>query len=567
MLKKAQNYFLEKRFNLAIFAIILLGTLVWSLTMIRSGLCFDKNCQSGIGFWGANGHDGIWHLALIRSLSSGRLDNPVFAGEPLKNYHLGYDYLLALINRFFGVSPSILYFQIFPPILAFLIGFLVFKLVLKMTKNKIFAFWSLFFVYFGGGFGFLVSLIREGRFAGDSMFWAQSQASTLLNPPYAFSLIFLILGLLFFDNYLKKGKWRFALLTIISWSFLSQVKIYSFLLLALSLFSFVFLRKSYFRKVFAVLLGVLFFNFLVYFPINGFSSSIIEFRPFWFLETLMAFPDRLGWTKFYQAMTTFLLSGSYVKASILYLIAFFIFFFGNLGSRFLSLLVLFKKKNDITLFLSLIIFWGIVLPLFFVQKGTAWNTIQFFYYSLFFLSVFAGIELGKLILKFRYPVFLIFLFLIFTLPATVTTLGHYLPRLPQSRLPREEIEALNFLSQLPRGKVLSLQIPGVVYDDYIFPTPLYVYDSTSYVSAFSGKEVYLEDLVNLNIMGYDYKIRLGRIESFLKNPNSYDSKKFLDEENVDYVYVVRRSSLDESKLGYLERIFENKLSLILKVGR
>ncbi len=565
MLRKAQSYFLEKRTDLAIFAVIFLGTLVWSLTMVRSGLCFDRNCQSGVGFWGANGHDGVWHVALIKSLSSGSLDNPVFAGERLKNYHLGYDFFLSLMSRFFKVSPSFLYFQIFPPVLAFLIGFLVFKLVFKMARNKLFVFWSLFFVYFGGGFGFLVSLVREGKLAGDSMFWAQSQATTLLNPPYAFSLIFLLLGILFFEGYLKRGKSSFALLTIVSWGFLSQIKIYAFVLVILSLVSLIFLRISHFRKLTTIFLGVLFLNILISLPINRLPSSIIEFRPFWFLEALMAFPDRLGWAKFYQAMTTFVLAGNYMKASILYLIAFILFFFGNLGSRFLSLRTFFRKKNGLTLFLYLIIFWGLFLPLFFVQRGTPWNTIQFFYYSLFFLSVFAGIELGFLALKFRRRFWLTLLFFLITLPTTATTLGHYLPRFPQSRLPKGEIEALSFLSQLPHGRVLSLQVPGVVYDDYNSPTPLYAYDSTSYVSAFSGKEVYLEDLVNLSIMGYDYKPRLNQVESFLKNPDSGNSKEFLDKEKIDYIYIVRRSSLDENKLNYLERVFENEDSLILKV--
>ncbi len=407
MLKKVQNYFLEKGSKLLVFTIIFLGTLIWSLTMVRSGLCFDENCQSGIGFWGANGHDGIWHLSLIKSLSWGSLENPVFAGERLRNYHFAYDFFLSLMARFLKINPSVLYFQIFPPILAFLIGFLVFRLVFGITRNKLFVFLSLFFVYFGGGFGFLVSLIREGRFGGDSMFWAQSQATTLVNPPYAFSLVFLLLGILFFERYLKEPKPNFALLIVFSWGFLSQVKIYAFILLVFSLFSFILLKKNYSKKTILVLLAILFTNLLVYLPINGISSSLVEFKPFWFLETLMAFPDRLGWTKFYQAMTTFASSGNYIKASVFYFVAFLIFFFGNLGSRFFSLGRFLRRMDTLSLFLSLIILWGLLLPLFFVQKGTPWNTIQFFYYSLFFLSIFAGIELGGVILKLKNPFWLI----------------------------------------------------------------------------------------------------------------------------------------------------------------
>ena len=565
MLKKAHAYFLARKSDFAIFVIVFLGSSFWSLTMVRSGLCFDKSCVSGIGFWGANGHDGIWHLALIRSLASGSLENPVFAGEMIKNYHLGYDFILSLFYRFFGIEPSLLYFQIFPPILAILIGFLTFKLVFLLTKSKSAVFWSLFFVYFGGGFGWMVNLIREGRLGGDSMFWAQSSVTTLVNPPFAMSLVFLLLGLLFFDKYLKKGDLRLAFLTILFWGFLSQVKVYASILIILSLFPFLLVRRII-RRVIFILVLIVFLNIFVLVPFNEVSSSIVEFKPFWFLETLMAFPDRLGWTKFYQAMTTYYLSGSYFKAFLFYFLAFLIFFFGNLGTRFLFLTRLIRRFNFLDLFLFLIAFWGLLLPMFFVQKGTPWNTIQFFYYSLFFFGVFAGIEFslifsrGKGFLK-------VIIVLFFTLPTTFTTMGHYLSHIPQSRIPQEELEALRFLSSLPSGRVLSLQIPGVAYDKYDFPIPLYDYDSTSYVSAFSGQKVYLEDLVNLGITGYHYQDRLERVKAFIKFPDSKDSREFLKIAGIDYVYIVRRQSFSEEKIKYLSKVFENERVLILKVNR
>jgi len=42
--------------------LIIIGSLVWSLTMVKSGLCWDAKCVGGIGFWGPNGHDGVWHI-------------------------------------------------------------------------------------------------------------------------------------------------------------------------------------------------------------------------------------------------------------------------------------------------------------------------------------------------------------------------------------------------------------------------------------------------------------------------------------------------------------------------
>src|SRR5258708_39179076 len=81
--------------NLKVILLIILGTLSWSLTMVKSGIVYSY----GAGFWGANGHDGIWHVSLINSLARGTFEMPVFAGAQIKNYHLGFDLLVALLLR------------------------------------------------------------------------------------------------------------------------------------------------------------------------------------------------------------------------------------------------------------------------------------------------------------------------------------------------------------------------------------------------------------------------------------------------------------------------------------
>ena len=124
--------------------LIIIGTFLWSLTIVKSGWIYSY----GMGFWGANGHDGIWHISLIESLSRGSLAAPMFSGENIKNYHLGFDLILAGLHRLTGVPVVNLYFQIAPVILAFLIGFLTFKL----TRNL----WSVFFVYFGGNWAWIL---------------------------------------------------------------------------------------------------------------------------------------------------------------------------------------------------------------------------------------------------------------------------------------------------------------------------------------------------------------------------------------------------------------------------
>src|SRR3990167_16399 len=184
MLKKFfQTYFLD---DLKALILILLGTLTWSLTMVKSGIAYSYR----MGFWGPNGHDGIWHIALAGSLAKGSWQMPMFAGEIIKNYHLGFDLILAALHKITFIPIVNLYFQILPPIFALVIGVGVYLFVYEWRKSRYQAFWATFFTYFAGSLGWLVTYLRHRQFEGESMFWSQQSISTLVNPPFALSLIF-----------------------------------------------------------------------------------------------------------------------------------------------------------------------------------------------------------------------------------------------------------------------------------------------------------------------------------------------------------------------------------------
>lgn len=236
--------------------LIFLGSLIWSLTMVKSGLLY----AFGIGFWGPNGHDGVWHLSLITSLAKGSLEMPVFAGEMIKNYHIGFDLLLALIHRLTFIPVSTLYFQITPPLLAVLIGIYVYRFIFAWRHDQAAAVWGVFFTYFGGSLGWLVSLIKNGQTGGESMFWAQQGISTLINPPFALSLviIFYVLYLLVRSSFTLKTLQTVFLGFLIG--SLSIIKIYASILFLLAL-AVVCVKEHRLRKllVVSVLFSLLFF--------------------------------------------------------------------------------------------------------------------------------------------------------------------------------------------------------------------------------------------------------------------------------------------------------------------
>lgn len=504
------------------YLLIFLGTLSWSLTMVKSGW----NYPYGMGFWGANGHDGVWHIALAEGLSKGSFQIPVFAGQILQNYHLGFDLFLAVLHLITRISTVNLYFQILPPIFAFLVGWLTYKFVFEWTKYNKAALLATFFVYFGGSFGWLIG-------KGESVFWSQEAISTLINPPFAMSLIFILLGLIS----LQKNK---KFLAILFFGLLIQIKSYAGILVLSALLV---------SGNIVIFLGSLLISILIFFPLFKFSSGILVWQPFWFLETMMGAADRIGWIKFYSAMTNYKLGHNLIKGIPAYLIAFAIFWLGNVGTRFLFVFRKFKT-DSMNIFIYSIILAGIIIPIFFLQKGTPWNTIQFFYYSLFFSSILTGIALSKIN---RYWLIVVVLL---TIPTTLITLKDvYIPSRPPAMIGNDELSALNFLAKQSDGIVLTYPFDSVAsrLAENNPPRPLYLYTSTAYVAAFSKHPTFLEDEINLDITGYNWQERRKEIEEWYKEKDQIKALDFLKKNNIKYVYLLK----GQRQLNF-EKIFENK---------
>ena len=574
----------QRTISIGGWMLIIIGSITWSLTMVKSGLIYTF----GMGFWGPNGHDGVWHIALANSLSKGSWEVPIFAGEQIENYHIGFDLLLSWLHKFTFIPVHNLYFQIVPPILAFFTGIFCYRFVRVWRKSKIQAFWATFFVYFGGSLGWIVTYFRSGRIDGESLFWSQQSISTLVNPPFALSLVLIFVGLYYLTKGLRQRNRKFLTIATFIFGILVQIKVYSGILTLFGLFASG-LRQIVKRKgisLIKVATGALIISILIFSPVTRDVDSTVVFKPFWFLETMMAVSDRVAWPRFYEAMINYKFGNIWIKGFMAYSTAFGIFVLGNFGARLISLKWFYSHIKNIKgvgfvdTILTTIITLGILFPLFFVQSGTPWNTIQFMYYSLIFSGVVAGVVFGEWMERkikkdgtsIYHPRLLIPLvsMIIITLPTTFGTLSnHYLPLRPPAKIPLEELEALNFLNNQPSGVVLAYpydEISAQIAETNP-PRPLYLYESTAYVSAFSNQTVYLEDEVNLNITGYNWPERR---KSVLEFYNSLDHElvwNYLRENNITYIYWVsgQRAKLGEDQLG-IERIFENDLVSIFKVN-
>ncbi len=552
--------------------LIFLGSLSWVLTVFKSGLMYPF----GMGFWGANGHDGIWHIALTESLKQGSLSMPVFAGSGLQNYHIGFDLILAFLSKITFIPVNNLYFQIVPIILSLLIGLLTYRFVSNWVGSQKAALWSTFFVYFGGSFGWVIG-------KGESAFWSQQAITTLINPPFALSLVFILAGFLILQKLTKKYSFAYFLLAVLLFGSLIEIKAYAGILclgglLIVGVYSFTKDKTFLFLKIFlfSLLLGI-----ILYLPLNKNSAGLLVFQPFWFLETLMGLADRLNWQRFYSAMLTYRSGRQFPKMIPAYLVAFAIFWIGNMGTRLTDGFLFWKwTKNIKTLgwieiFVSSIIVAGALIPMLFLQKGTPWNTIQFFYYTLFFSSVLAGIGFAKFSNNLKLNISIIRIIevgvVLLTIPTTMLTLKDvYIPSRPPAKISGEELSALKFLSAQPQGIVLTRP-----FDEFkakaaesFPPRPLYLYASTAYVSAFSKHQTFLEDEINLDITGYNWQDRRDRVLAWYGNQNDFtEAREFLKGNNIAYIYWVKESHspLDLGKLG-IKNIYENSLVTIYKVN-
>lgn len=536
--------------NKLFFLVLLLGTSSWSLVSIRSGIYYQH--VGGIGFWGPHGHDAIWHLSIINSLSKFSINLPIYSGITLKSYHFGYDFLIALLHKLTFIPISVLYFQIFPTASSLVIGLLVYYLVFLLTESRKSSLLATIFVYFGGNWAWVLN-------KGESTFWAQQSISTQINPPFALSLIFLLIGLIL----LQKNKMLYASLFF---GILVQIKIYAgllilFSLLTIGLWRFIFFKNSNLLKLFS---STFFVSLILTLPFYS-SNQVFIFKPFWFLESMMAAVDRLSWQKYAEAMLNYNLAKNYPKLFLSYFVAFLVFTIGNLGTRIVAIKLFLNKKtykniSDIYIILLLIIIVGTLIPIFFIQSSTPWNTIQFFYYSLFFLSILSGIAIAN------FNKYLIFLIILLTIPTTFLSLkNYYLTYLPASKISQYELNALKKLKELPEGLVLTypFDYEEQKFADTRFPRSLYVYDTSSYVSAYSSKNVFFEDEINLSILNIDYNERRQQVLDFFYIFNKEQQIDFLKKNKIKYIYVV--TDLYSQNLEY-EVLFANDLVKIYNLN-
>ena len=546
--------------TIIILAVFILGMAGQLAIISPSGIIKDGSLL----FWSANGHDGAWHIALMEEMKKGwPLQNPVFAGEKLVNYHFFSDILPAMISKYLSIPNTDLYFRIFPLLSSLFLGASAYFLTKRLTKNPSAPIWATIFTYFAGSFGYIVTYLKNKTIGGESIFWATQPQSAGGNPPQIISDFIFLAAIYFYmffsqENRGSKKHVLFAI-SVLLFGTLSSFKVYAGVtaLISLGIVGVWELIKK--RKletlVLAFVSGAL--ALALYLPNTSGSASFLIFEPWWYIRTMVVEPSRLDWLDL-ELRRQFYLDRGGIK-SVLRIIeyegaAFVIFFFGNLGMRFLGLKNFFKMHPIIKVAITI----SLVLPLLFLQKGVASNTSQFLQFFVLLFGILAGVQVAQIPTRFRY----VFgpLIIILMIPTQIGLLKEFYSRPAYAKISSGEIEALQFIKDNTGKEDVILTPPYNKYLSLEGETPnIWDWFDTSYVAALSARRTYFDDYEQVDIMAYDWQKRLENKKVIFSNDNPETVKDYLSKTNANILYYpkILRPVVNPKDVGFTP-IFENR---------
>lgn len=571
--------------NKILLGLIILGILIQGFINFPSGYLY----KDGLLFWSSQGHDGLWHIALMEEVKKSiPPQNPIFAGESLYNYHYLVDILMGEFYRIFPYFSSLdLYFRFFPVIFSLLIGISVFAFMSRWQKNQQVGYLAVFFTYFVGSFGYIVIFLRSGNlFGGETVFWAAQQNTLLGNPPHAVSHGLLVSFFLAFLIYLKERRSIWLLVAFLIVSMLSGFKVSGGFVMLVGVGTAAAVdfinRKKFSTMVLALMLGLT--NFITFKAMTSKgAASFLMFLPWWFIRTMVV--DKLGWMDMELARQHYLSKGTWhawLRVIQLEFFAFTIFLIGNLGMRLVGLYAIIKSiisrkifKDPLEMMLITTGLTGFLMVIFFVQKGIIYNNIQFMQYFLLIVGLYGAIAVYNLINLFKkswIKFLLLTLIVVFSVPTVIGNLNEFygLGKTPLAKISNQELKALLYIREKSDSQAIILPMQFNQYLKDKFPNqprPINVWYSTSYIPAITGRRVYLASEEQALITGYPIDNRISKMKTLFEESDTTWNRQFLKQEKINYIYLVKNEmdKLLDIQKNNLEIFFENNEIIIYKV--
>lgn len=546
-------------FNLKTLIVLIVFTIgiVGQLAIIAPSGVYQSE---DLVFWSAHGHDGPWHIALVEEMKKGYpFENPIFAGEKLTNYHFFSDILPTMVSLYTPISNLDSYFRLFPFIYSILLGSSAYFLTKKLTNSFSASIWAVIFTYFAGSFGYIID-------KGESVFWATQIQSSSGNPPQIISNFLFLAGiyyvLVFLEQVNKRQQTKYFLISLVILAVISSFKIYAGFVLLLTL-AVVGTWKLVIKKDFRLFLLALssgIVALVLYLPNSANSASFLIYEPWWYIRTMIVEPSRLNLLDWELRRQTYIVESNWKRVIWLESMGFLIFFFGNLGMRFIGLWE-FLKTN---LIFKVAIVISVVMPLLFLQKGVASNTAQFLQYFILLFGILSGVAMSKLTNSKLKTIVLGTTVILLMIPTQVRLLRDFYIsegslRQPFTRISSSEIEALEFIKNNTEETTVILTPPYNQYLNQKKQIPeIWDWFDTSYVSSISARRTYFDDYEQVDIMGYDYKPRLKTKEIVFSEKDLIKVKGALMNTSSDLLYFPKdlRPQVELNKTG-LTLFYEN----------
>lgn len=569
-----KSSFLEFKKNIKIqkslipeILLIILGTVAMAFTTWNSGTY--KNGE--ILFYGINGRDSVYHLALIGSLISNFPPfHPGLAGIPLKGYNFFYDFLIANFAQFYHFNPLDLFFRYFSLFISLILGFSSLSLAKFLKWKKITALLFIFLMYFIQNFDYFAHyLYKLFNYNYYSAGITQSLANAL-DPSIVISTSFIFIG---FILLFSKGKqWSF-LLSVLVIGVIPQIKIYSGIIFYLGLSSVALWelyrnRNVYYLKI-LIFSGLL--SAVVYLPINSGAGGLV-FGPLLiyknFIDSAWIFKS-WNWNVNY---ITYVQHNNYFHLGFFYFVAITSYLITSLGVRLIILLD-FKKITDKKFYTGGNIFWltsilgSFLIPSFFIQSISAFSVVQFFWVGYIILLIPTAAVLGKKLekaSKITLTVTFLFLFFLF-LPDTAGIIKLYAYN-PWS-ISADIVKQTNIISRIPQGKgvivVNRVEEKGEYAD--IFGTPV--------ISALSAHPIYYEnELTAFHGIDKTVNLRKENVDKIIKNMVNCNNPiaaegnivNIMRESNNSYLLILKQNSCSKN-FNKLETVKKEGESVLYKI--
>lgn len=360
-------------------------------------------------------HDSIWHIGLMENLSESIPPlHPSTATITLNNYHYFYDLFLVSLDKFSYISNFIIYFQFSVLLLA---GLLVSSayIVGKKLHSKLAGIFLVGFTTFAGSLAYLIPVFNPGQIWHESSFWVSQTLVMMVNPQVIYTIAVSYLVITLFSKLMqtKPNSQTYihlhGLVILLSATSIG-FKSYAWVILSFMYACYLLIELITFKSIKTILVGLvyLFVSAPMVWLITKFAGNSFFYEPLWYTNTMVESPDRVNYLEWKFLQDHYLFKKNWPRLILLEAKKLFVFYFGNLGVRgifvALPLLLLQKKYRKLSFWkIPIVVLSGFlfssIFPLLFLQRGTVWNSIQFWYYALIFANILAVILLAELLRK------------------------------------------------------------------------------------------------------------------------------------------------------------------------